>query len=108
MRRANAHSYRVVVWHKGRRYTNGKAPNLATAQKIELEYRQNGRNYRLVSEGGVPQHLFRPVLLPLHGGSKAGRHQWLRGLNRIGRVRAREGSEGERLLSLWLRGADGR
>lgn len=41
LRRANAHSYRVVVWHKGRRYTNGKAPNLATAQKIELEYRQN-------------------------------------------------------------------
>lgn len=41
LRRADSRSYRVIVWFKGRRYTNGRAPNLVTAQKIELEYRQN-------------------------------------------------------------------
>lgn len=41
LRRADDRSYRVVVWFKGRRHTNGRASNLATAEKIELENRQN-------------------------------------------------------------------
>lgn len=71
---------------RGERKPYGKG---TTSESLKSRMRQGvGKNFRSGSEDRVPKHLFRPVLLPLEGGSKTGRHQWLRRLDRIGRVRA--------------------